>query len=153
MKLTLENLWKGIFLASSTSIAIVLLTGCAALVRSSFYEKVDGVDIDGLPTTTETDWSHVVKAPPFGKINEALVQTSYEIIDSDGGSQTISQGQNVKEMDNSGQLEALKAGLNTVAEIGTLLAPMLTAPKLPSPPKPNLPEIIEEVLSNAPSSP
>lgn len=153
MRIRFDIIWVGAVLLVS---AVVVLTGCSTLglsatVKSSFYEKVEGIDADGNPMTTTTDWSHKVTAPPFGKINEALVQTSYEIIDSDGGSQTISQGQSVQGMDNTGWIDAFKAGLNTVAELGNMLAPILTAPKPPKPSKPTLPEIIEEVLSNAPT--
>ena len=153
MNLTIENIWKGVIIVSVTSLIVILLTSCAT-VKSGFSEITTEFDADGLITsTTETIWDHKAIAAPFGKIDEAQLQTSYEIIDAGGGSQTIMQGQEFKGMDNSGNLEALKAGLATVANIGNLLAPMLTAPKPVSTPKPTLPKIIEEIISNAPPTP
>jgi len=158
MKLTMENLWNGISLASIVSTTIVLLTGCLGSLRSTvtsnFLETGIEYDAEGnITAETETSWTQNVKAAPFGKIDEAALKTSYEFIDTEGVTVKILQGQDVKGMDNSGQIEAFNTGVNAGVELLKSVVPLLAPkpPSAPSPPKPTLPKIIEELLPNAPT--
>jgi len=97
------------------------ITGCATMAETEFR--------DG-PVDAPTIYKAKAKAGPFGTLDTTNQRVGYEWNQTDG---KISVGQDAQGLDNSGQIEAMRASTELITTLIKTLAPIMAAGQVAQP--------------------